>query len=210
MVTLIDDEVGRILDSLEAEGLADDTIVIFTSDHGEMLGDHQLMLKGPMMYDCSVRVPLLIRYPGRIAEGTVIDDLVQWIDLSATILDAAGAPALPEAQGSSLLPRATGRTETPIRDWAISEYRNSGHPYDPPVHTTMLRHGVHKLVVHHGGPATNRSRQGELYDLAADPDELINLYDDPAHAATRLALVELLLDIGVATEDRNQPRQDFW
>lgn len=210
MVTLIDDEVGRILDTLDAQGLADDTIVIFTSDHGELLGDHQLMLKGPMMYDCSVRVPLLIRHPGRIAEGTVIDDLVQWIDLSATIVDAAGAPALPQAQGSSLLPRASGRTETPIRDWAISEYRNSGHPYDPPVHTTMVRHGRHKLVVHHGGPATNRSRQGELYDLAADPDELINLYDDPAHAATRLDLVELLLDIGVATEDRSQSRQDFW
>ncbi len=210
MVTLIDDEVGRILDVLEQQGLADDTIVIFTSDHGEMLGDHQLMLKGPMLYDCAVRVPLLIRYPGRIAEGTVIDDLVQWIDLSATITDAAGSTPLPGAQGSSLLPRATGETETPTRDWAICEYRNSGHPYDPAVHTTMLRHGRHKLVAHHGDPATARQRQGEMYDLESDPDELINLYDDPAHAGTRLALAELLLDVGVATENRSQPRDDFW
>ncbi|HLT59565.1 MAG TPA: sulfatase/phosphatase domain-containing protein, partial [Microlunatus sp.] len=209
MVTLIDDEVGRILDVLERQGLAEDTIVIFTSDHGELLGDHQLMLKGPMQYDCSVRVPLLIRHPGRIPAGTVIDDLVQWIDLTATFLDAAGTE-LPGVQGRSLLPRVTGASTEPVRDWAICEYRDSGHPYDPAVHTTMLRHDRYKLVVHHGDPATARQRQGELYDLVADPAELVNLYDDPAHAATRLRLVELLLDIGVATEDRRQPRDDFW
>ena len=92
MVTLVDDEVGRILDALDAQGLADDTIVVFTSDHGEMLGDHQLMLKGPFMYDCAVRVPLIVRWPGHLERGRR-SELVQWVDLAPTFLEAAGVPA---------------------------------------------------------------------------------------------------------------------
>nr|WP_239579070.1 sulfatase-like hydrolase/transferase [Microlunatus panaciterrae] len=208
MVSLVDDEVGGILATLEAEGLADDTLVIFTSDHGEMLGDHQLMLKGPMMYDCAVRVPLILRWPGRIQAGRRVDDLVQWIDLTSTFLDLAGAD-LPGAQGQSLLPLATGSGPA-VRDWALCEYRNSGHPYDPPVHTTMLRRGASKIVVHHGAPSSSRARQGELYDLAADPDELVNHWDDPAYAGERQQMTELLLDVLVATEDRSQPRHAVW
>lgn len=208
MVSLIDDEVGRILDSLETEGLADDTVVIFTSDHGEMLGDHQLMLKGPMMYDCSIKVPLLIRMPGRIAAGTRIAELVEWIDLTATLTDVAGAD-LPGCQGSSLLGLAK-RTTTTHRGFALSEYRNSGHPYDPPVHTTMVRRGNIKIITHHGQPSSSRERTGELYDLDHDPQELINLWDQPEHAQLRAEMTEFTLDVLVATEDRSQPRKAFW
>jgi arylsulfatase len=92
------------------------------------------------------------------------------------------------------------------RDWVLSEYRNSGSPYDPPVHTTMLRHGAHKIVVHHGDPATTRKRDGELYDLEVDPDELVNLWHQVEFSELRMSMQERLLDVLVATEDRSQPR----
>ncbi|WP_031464468.1 sulfatase-like hydrolase/transferase [Sciscionella sediminilitoris] len=210
MVSLIDDEVGRILDTLEQQGLAESTLVVFTSDHGEMLGDHQLMLKGPMLYEQAVRVPLILRWPGKLPAGQRRAELVQWLDLPSTILDAAGVSGLPRAQGQSLLPLAAGTGEAAPRGWALAEYRNSGHPYDPPVHTTMLRHGKWKIVVHHGDPATSRTRTGELYDLETDPDELVNLWDEPDFARQRATSQELLLDVLVATEDRSQPRDAFW
>jgi arylsulfatase len=208
MVTLVDDEVGRILDALEAEGLADDTVVVFTSDHGEMLGDHQLMLKGPFHYDCAVRVPLIVRWPGRFAPARRAE-LVQWVDLGPTFLDLAGLAPSPRHQGASLRGLLTGE-DTTWRDWALCQYRDSGHAYDPPVHVTMLRHDRWKLVVHHGGPASRRERTGELYDLAADPDELVNRWADPAHRDVRIGLQELLIDVLVATEDRSRPRLAHW
>ena len=209
MVTLVDDEVGRILDVLEATGEADNTIVVFTSDHGEMLGDHQLMLKGPFMYECAVRVPLIVRWPGRARAGQRVGELVQWIDLAPTFLDAAGIEAPASFQGRSLSGLLDG-TQSGWRDWALCQYRDSGHAYDPPVYVTMLRHDRWKLVVHHGGPATPRERSGELYDLDADPSELTNLWDDPAHASTRASLQELLIDVLVSTEDRSRPRLSDW
>ncbi|HZX06105.1 sulfatase-like hydrolase/transferase [Kribbella sp.] len=204
MVTLIDDEVGRILDALDAEGLADDTLVVFTSDHGEMLGDHELMLKGPMMYEQAVRVPLILRLPPTIPAGTRCTDLVQWIDLSSTILTAAGLT--PRGEGQDLLPLTTGHPSA--RDWALSEYRNSGHPYADPVHLTMLRHDRWKLAVQHASPT--RPRTGELYDLTADPHEQQNLWHDPLHHDIRTTLQESLLDTLVTTENRTQPRLADW
>jgi arylsulfatase A-like enzyme len=210
MVTLIDDEVQRILQVLDNLELRENTLVIFTSDHGEMLGDHHLMLKGPMMYEAAVRVPLILRWPGRLPAGERRGDLVQWIDLNPTITEAAGLPSLPRNQGQSLLPLSRGDEEAAPRGWALCEYRNSGHPYEPPVHTTMLRRGRYKLVVYHGDPASARPRTGELYDLEADPQELHNLWDQPDHQGVRIELQEYLLDVLVATEDRSQPRQAYW
>lgn len=210
MVSLIDDEVKRVLDSLEAQGLADDTVVIFTSDHGEMLGDHQLLLKGPMLYEPAVRVPLIMRWPGQLPAGERREDLVQWIDLNPTLMEIAGLDPLPRSQGTSLLPLARGDADADTRDWAICEYLNSGHAYDPPVLMTMLRHGHSKLVVQHGYPATNRDRIGELYDLDADPQELVNLWDAPDAANVRIELERMLLDVMVATRDRSQPREAHW
>ncbi len=210
MVTLIDDEVARILATLDERGLADDTFVVFTSDHGEMLGDHGLLLKGPMFYEGAVRAPLILRWPGSLPVGARRTDLVQWIDLTSTLLDVAGAPPLQGAQGKSLLPLARGDNDAPHRGWALSEYRNSGHPYDPAVHATMLRWGRYKLVAHHGPPATDRPPSGELYDLEADPRELRNLWDEPSMAATRVELERMLLDVLVATEERSQLREAYW
>lgn len=206
MVSLVDDEVGRILATLEDEGLADDTLVVFTSDHGELLGDHQMLLKGPMMFESSVRVPLIVRWPGVLPEGEVRDDLVQWIDLAPTLLEAAGVDALPRAQGSSLLGLARSGRWDEARGWALAEYRNSCIPYEVPVHTTMLRTDDWKVVVHHGAPSTDRERTGELYDLVDDPHEVTNLWDDERFRDRRLGMQEQLLDVLVATEDRSRPR----
>ncbi|HYN90111.1 MAG TPA: sulfatase-like hydrolase/transferase, partial [Ardenticatenaceae bacterium] len=210
MVTLIDDEVKRILDTLDELGLREETLVVFTSDHGEMLGDHSLLLKGPMMYEGAVRVPLILRWPGVLPSGIRQPDLVQWMDLCPTLLEAAGLPPLPRNQGLSLLPLARADEDAYVRGWTLCIYRDSGHPYDPPVHTTMLRQGRYKLVVYHGPPATDRPRTGELYDLEADPDELSNLWDEPAHRPARVELEALLLDVLVAIEDRTQPREAYW
>lgn len=103
---------------------------------------------------------------------------------------------------------ATNRARA--RGWALSEYRNSGHPYDPAVHLTMLRRDQWKLVVQHGSPATSRERPGELYDVVADPNEQQNLWDDPLHRGIRTELQEFLLDVLVATEDRSQARVADW
>ena len=210
MVSLIDDEVARILATLSVHNLADETLVIFTSDHGEMLGDHGVLLKGPMLYEGAVRVPLILRWPGQLPDGERRTDLVEWIDLCATILDAAGAPPLPGDQGMSLLSLARGEADAQTRGWAFCEYRDSGHPYDPPVHATMLRHDHFKLIVHHGPPSADRTRTGELYDLADDPREERNLWDDPSHADIKVDLERYLNDVLVATADRSQPRAAFW
>ncbi|MDP9363987.1 MAG: sulfatase-like hydrolase/transferase [Chloroflexota bacterium] len=210
MVTLVDDETRAILAALDELGLAEDTLVVFTSDHGEMLGDHRLMLKGPMLYEPAVRVPLILRWPGRLPAGERRPEIVEWIDLCPSFLAAAGLPPLLGNQGLDLLPLARGEGDATRRDWALCEYRDSGHPYEPSVHVTMLVRGRYKLNVYHGLPATERERTGELYDLEADPDELSNLWDDPAHASVRVELEEFLLDTLVATEDRSQPREAFW
>ncbi len=208
MVTFVDNEVGRILAQLDALGLRQNTLIVFTSDHGEMLGDHRLLLKGPMMYEGAVRVPLILNWPGRLPAGRRRGGFVSLVDLCATALDAAALPDLPTSQGVSLLPIARG--EAPARDDALCEYRDSGHPYDPPVHVTMLRTGHHKLVVHHGHPATARPRTGQLFDLQADPQEVTNLWHDPASRDLRAKLQERLLDVLIATEDRTQPREAHW
>lgn len=209
MIALVDHEVGRILDALEASGQAKDTLVIFTSDHGEMLGDHDIMLKGPMMYDSCTRVPLIMRWPGQIPAGARVKELVQWIDLTATYIDVAGVAGFNTAQGASLIPLAQGNASG-WRKWALCEYRDSGHEARPPVHTTMLRHENHKLVIWHGAPATDRLMDGELYDLNVDPQELVNLYHDPDHSTVRERLKDQLLNVMDHTEDRSQPRVSNW
>jgi arylsulfatase A-like enzyme len=184
--------------------------VVFSSDHGEMLGDHHLILKGPMMYEGAVRVPLIARWPGHLPAGARRADLVHSMDICPTVLEAAGLPPLPGNQALSLLPLARGDRGASGRGWALCEYRDSCLPYEPPVHVTMLRRAHHKLVVYYGRPATDRPRTGELYDLESDPQELNNLWDDRRHAALRLELQELLLDVLVSTEDRSQPREGFY
>jgi arylsulfatase A-like enzyme len=207
MVTLVDDCVGRILQALRDAGVERDTLVIFVSDHGEMLGDHGLLLKGPMMYEGAVRIPLILSWPGRIDEGVRVDGFVSSVDIAATIRAAAGLAPSPSDQGRDLVAVANGEPAAP---YAWSEYRNSGYAYDPGVDTTMYRDDSFKLVVWHGDPESGRAATGELYDLRTDPDELVNLWDDPASEQTKLRLYAAFADVQAQHEDRTALRVSPW
>ncbi|MGB7319591.1 MAG: sulfatase-like hydrolase/transferase, partial [Planktotalea sp.] len=209
MIALIDYQVGRMLKALKDAGQLENTLVIYTSDHGEMLGNHQQLLKGPQLYDDLCRVPLIACWPGQIPQGQRIANPVQWIDLSASILDAAKCGAGRGVQGQSLLPLMRGEAKT-FRPWALSEYRYSGFPTDPLIMTTMLRHGDWKLIVWHGAPACGNTRDGKLYNLSDDPSELHNLYHAPEHLARRRQMKQQMLAAMAEAEDKTQPRSRPW
>lgn len=208
MVTLIDDGVGRLVSAVDERDDDRPTLVAFVSDHGEMLGDHALLLKGPMMYDAAVRVPLIAALPGVLPEGERVESFVSVLDLATTFRRAAGLAPAERDQGIDLV--AVGRKEEPGRTYAWSEYRDSGYPYDPPANTTMYRRHDFKLVVWHGDPGADRTATGELYDMVGDPDELVNLWDDPAYREVKSELYQELADVQMEHEDRRQVRVAPW
>jgi choline-sulfatase len=201
MVDLIDVQVGRMVDALDRTGQRENTLVIFMSDHGEMLGDHGIYLKGPYCYEEGVHVPLIASMPGTVAAGVRRSALVELIDLAPTLLDAAGLPNYPGIQGKSLWPLLTDAAAEDVhRDDVYCEYYEAmpwhdreatGAPW-----LTMLRTTTHKLVAAH-----NAGVDGELYDLAADPHETRNLWHDPTHAAVKLDLYQRLADRMAFTTD---------
>ncbi len=179
-LALLDDELGETLDLLDELGIADNTLVVFVSDHGDMLGDHRLLVKGAMFYDACTRVPFLMRWTGRITAGTVVEAPVQPHDIAATVLSAAGvslsdklpeAAAAPQLVGRDLLPLviaggaapgasdADGSAQTGLDRPAVCLYRNTGinritRDWDPPIHGSMIFDGRYKLSLFHGlGPA---------------------------------------------------------
>jgi arylsulfatase len=200
MIKLIDDNLGRMLAALDELQLAEDTIVIFTSDHGETLGDHGLIQKGCRFYEGLVRVPLIWRWPGRIAPGSRRQALVELMDKAPTILDLAGIEVPAHMQGRSLRPLLEDRgAPDRHRDLARCEYYDALDLPDAS-RATMIRTDRHKLVVYHG------HRLGELFDLEADPWEHDNLWDDPAHAALRSELLLQSFDATVATFEHGSKR----
>ncbi len=165
MVREIDDWLGEILDKLDELGLADNTLVIFTSDHGEMLGDHGMHSK-MIFYEGSVHVPLLMRFPGRIKPGTVVESPVSSMDVCPTILDYLGMP-VPECDGISLRTFIEGK---PLDHDVVSYSTGSRTP------NYMIRSGDLKLMI--SGNEKNQSVDA-LYDLKADPLEMRNLIISP-------------------------------
>ena len=188
MIALIDTQLARLLAHLEATGEADNTVVIFTSDHGETLGDHGLMYKGCRFYEGLVRIPLLFHAPGRFATDLQSDALVEWLDLSATLLDLAGVPIPDYHQGKTLCPILDGNASPEDhRDFVRCEYFDALSSYFTGGHgafATMHRTRTHKLCLYHslGGV-------GELYDLEQDPWEHRDLWDDPGSRQVRDRLI---------------------
>jgi arylsulfatase A-like enzyme len=203
MIEQVDTEVGRMMKVLEQTGQADNTIVIFMSDHGEMLGDHGIYLKGPYFYDCAIRVPLIIRWPGKYKAGLKSDALVEMVDLAPTLMEAAGVPVPSGVQGRSLTPVLTGKSAR-HRDSIYSEHFDSSFLYDPPPMAACVRTESHKLSYYHG------LSTGELYDLRKDPGEFENLWASAAAKDIRQEMMEKLMGRMVETVDPLPERKSTW
>jgi arylsulfatase A-like enzyme len=187
-VRSVDDNVGRLLDYLDAENLAENTIVIYTSDQGFFLGDHGWFDKR-LMYEESLRMPFLMRYPGAIRAGSVLRDMVLNIDFAPTFLAYAGVRAPSEMQGRSF--RANVQGHTP-RDWRKSMYyrywMHNTSDHHVPAHYG-LRTDRWKLIYYYGKPLgmagaepPDTQPDWELFDVRNDPREMHNLYHDPKYA----------------------------
>lgn len=187
LVRKLDRLAGRVLGALEAAGLADDTLVIYTSDHGDHAGDRGLFWKHTF-HDDSAKVPLIMAWPGHLPEGERRAAVCSLVDLAPTLIEAAGAPPLPGIDGASLL----GVARDPAAPWldeTFSEYGvDPGQAYGGGHCTVrrMVRDGRWKLIWHDDGPA-------QLFDLAADPDELSDRAADPACAAIVARLTRRVL-----------------
>jgi arylsulfatase A-like enzyme len=196
MIACIDDAIGGVLRVLDRSGRGGDTVLMFTSDHGDHLGDHRLMLKGAEQYQSIVRVPFIWSDPRANNHPAVADTLASTLDISATVLDRARIEPFSGMQGRSLLPALDGTSA--VRDSVFIQYDHQspspGTDTPPRVHSIIDRR--YRLSVFHG------TGWGELYDLEADPGEFENLWDDPAQAATRARMVERLLLAEIEHVDR--------
>ena len=203
MIEQVDTEMGRMLSVLDETGQADNTIVIFMSDHGEMLGDHGMYLKGPYFYDCLTRVPLIIRWPGRFKGGTKINELVELVDIAPTLLNAAGIPVPSGMQGSSLMPLLTGQTTT-LRDSVYMEYYDANAIFEIPPMMSCVRTAKWKLTF------CDNPRTGELYDLEKDPGEFRNIWNDPHYKDTQEMMLQKLVARMIGTTDPLPERHVTW
>jgi arylsulfatase A-like enzyme len=195
-VQSVDVNVGRLLDYLDEAGLAENTLVIYTSDQGFFLGDHGLYDKR-FMYEESIRVPFLVRWPEVIKPGEVQSAMGINVDFAPTFMDAAGLPLPADMQGRSLIPLFKGKVPS---DWRGSWYYRYYH--DPGDHNTRAHYGVrtttHKLIYFW------KKNQWEMYDLIADPSELHNLYSDPEQAETVVKLKAELYRLKKELKDDDQ------
>ena len=197
-IASVDDNLGRVLDYLDREGLAENTVVIYTSDQGFFLGDHGWFDKR-WMYEESLRTPLIVRWPTGIAAGMVNEDLVQNLDLAETFLDLAGVDVPDVMQGRSLVPLLQGETPVDWRDAIYYQYFEY-----PGWHMVRRHYGVrtrtHKLIHYY------EIGEWELFDLVNDPDELQSVYGEQEYADVQAALEVRLLELrsqyAVPDEDR--------
>ena len=184
MIALIDHNVGRILKALEENGLAENTIVVYSTDHGDWLGDHGLILKGPMLYEGLLRIGCIFRGPG-IPAGRCVDDPISTLDLAPTFLDYTGSAPLLDPHGVSLRDLIENRAGS-SRDFARSEWELLPGRVGVALSLQTVRTGTDKLTL------DLRSGAGELYDLRNDPHEMENRFDDPAYAARRRELEDMI------------------
>ncbi len=174
-VTLVDKHMGRVLAVLDELGMRDNTIVVFTADHGNMLGERNRMFKG-VMYESSARVPLLFRAPGRIPAGKVSDAVLDNAAVMPTLLDLAGLPVPAGVQGRSLAPLMRGTGAGPEAAYSYLSDK-------------MVRQGDWKLIIPLG---RSKSGKPELYNVVKDPDEQTNLHGRPEAAAVQAKLTALM------------------
>jgi arylsulfatase A-like enzyme len=181
MISLIDHNVGRIILELGQLGLLEDTLVVYSTDHGDWLGDHGLILKGPMAYEGLLRVGLIFQGPG-IPSGKVVSDPVSTVDLPATFADFARVPfSAPHSKSLKNLIEGEGRRDFAYSEWDLRPSR-SGVELD----LRTVRTRDHKLTL------DLRSGAGELYDLHDDPHEMKNRFNDAAFSSVQKNLVDMI------------------
>ena len=197
MIENVDDNIGRLLQALDESGQRENTLVIFMSDHGEMLGDHGIYLKGPFLYDVAVRVPLILSCPGSIKSGLRSEALVELVDLAPTLLNFADIPIPERMQGRSFLDICTGDADPGChKEYVYAEYYNAlTNHRDPTPYLTMVRDKKFKIVVYSG------MELGELYDMENDPGEVTNLWNKPEYREIRFQYLQKCLDASVFTID---------
>lgn len=202
MISFMDHWIGQTLDCLENLGILDNTLIVFTSDHGHFLGQHGLVAKGPFHYEDVIRVPFIAAFGNQIPQGQTCEHLQSLVDLAPTFIDAAQqtsdeADKLPLAmQGLSQL-NAWQTQREPGRDHAIIE---NHHNASDAVHLRTLVTDRYKLTVYRGRP------WGELFDLEDDPNELKNRYNDPDYASVKAQLMEKLIQADLEREPTPMPR----
>jgi uncharacterized sulfatase len=178
MISLMDRQIGTILDKIDDLGTAEDTIVVFTTDHGHFFGQHGLQAKGPFHYEDLLRVPFLVRWPHRVRAGRVTSAIQSHVDITPTVLELAGAQVPREVTGVSQASVWLGSQE-PARDHAICEF----HHEPTTVNLRSYIDSRHKITVYQG------RRYGELFDLEQDPGEVDNLWDVPEYSALKSELL---------------------
>jgi arylsulfatase len=196
MVSFVDDEVGRVLSTLEEMGVREDTLVVFCSDHGDMMGDHWMVRKGPFHFEGLLRTPMVLNWPAGLPAGRRTDGLASAVDFFPTMLDLCDVPSpypdhpLPESldeppalAGESLVPQLRGDRES-VREAVVVE--NDDDYFGQRVRTYVTER--YKLTVYPGRD------YGELFDLREDPDELHNRWDDPSYAEVKADLYREFLE----------------
>jgi arylsulfatase A-like enzyme len=187
MISMIDDSIGRIVERIGTLGLGSSTVIIFTSDHGDLMGDHQLLLKGALHYRGLVRVPFIWTDPAAPATSIVNSGLSGTIDIASTILDRAGLAAFNGIQGRSLLAAVSGHG-TGYDSVLIEEHQRRGYMgFQNNFRARSLITQDHRLTIYEG------AQWGELYDFRHDPDELNNLWEMPTSREIRFTLTEKLV-----------------
>jgi len=195
MISLMDKYIGHVLNRLDALGLAENTVVVFTTDHGHFLGHHGLIAKGPFHYEDLIKVPFLVRWPGQVPAGVRSEALQSLIDLAPTFLALAGIPAPRRTTGVDQ--SAVWRGEAPAaRDHVIVENRHE----PTTIHVKTYVNQRYKLTVYYGRP------YGELFDLQSDPGEINNLWSSSSDAALRSDLLLKLIHAEMGKEPLWMPR----
>ena len=203
MIMLIDDQFKRIIDTLRETGQLDNTLIVYMSDHGELLGDHGLILKGCRFFEGLTHIPMIFSWPGHFSKGVESNALVESVDVAPTLLEAAGLPVPENMQGRSLLPILTGAADAHVhKKRVVCEFKDSigGPRHTDHTHGSMVFDGRYKSVVYHG------HRIGEIYDLENDPGEFDNLWDAPEARELKTELLKNHLDAMMATVSAGPPR----
>jgi arylsulfatase A-like enzyme len=183
MISLIDHNVGRLFSALEDYGVADNTLVVYTTDHGDWLGDHGLLLKGPMMYEGLLRVGMIFSGPG-VPRGRVITDPIATTDLAATFYDYCNVDAGRDLHSNSLRPLM--QNDSAGRDFAYNEWRLHPSRTGLALDLRCVRTKTAKLTLELSSGA------GELYHLGNDPHEMDNLFGNTDYAALQKELADMI------------------